>query len=92
MNKFKTIIPTLLLFSITALWRCGYQDPVLFISESHLDTQWNWDVKTTIDEYVRNTMVDNFRLFEKYPAFMLNFEGAIRYKWMKEYHPLSMRR
>lgn len=86
MNRFKTIIATLLLFSSTAYGDADTKT-LFFISNSHLDTQWNWDVKTTIDEYVRNTMVDNFRLFEKYPAFMLNFEGAIRYKWMKEYYP-----
>ena len=31
--------------------------PTLFlISNSHLDTQWNWDVKTTINDYVHKTM------------------------------------
>lgn len=30
------------------------QKTLFFISNSHLDTQWNWDVKTTINEYVRN--------------------------------------
>ena len=29
---------------------------LFFISDSHLDTQWNWDVRTTIGEYVHNTM------------------------------------
>lgn len=58
-----------------------------FISTSHLDTQWNWDVKTTIDEYIPNTMLQNFALFAKYPSFQFNFEAAIHYKWMKEYYP-----
>lgn len=60
---------------------------LLFISDSHLDSQWNWDVVTTIDEYVKNTLYDNITLLEKYPNFRFNFEGAIRYKWMKEYYP-----
>lgn len=60
---------------------------LLFISNSHLDTQWNWDVVTTIDEYLKNTLYDNIALLDKYPDFRFNFEGAIRYKWMKEYYP-----
>lgn len=58
-----------------------------FISTSHLDTQWNWDVKNTIDEYIPNTLNQNFALFQKYPSFQFNFESSIHYKWMKEYYP-----
>lgn len=58
---------------------------LFFISDSHLDTQWNWDVRTTIGEYVHNTMTQNFPLLDKYPYFNFNFEGAIKYRWMKEY-------
>ncbi len=62
--------------------------PTLFlISNSHLDTQWNWDVKTTINDYVHKTMTENMALMDKYPAFALNYEGAIKYMWMKEYYP-----
>ncbi len=62
--------------------------PTLFlISNSHLDTQWNWTVKTTINDYVHKTMTENMALMDKYPAFMLNYEGAIKYMWMKEYYP-----
>lgn len=63
------------------------QKSLHFISTSHLDTQWNWDVKTTIDEYIPNTMTQNFALMEKYPDFRFNFEAAIHYMWMKEYYP-----
>ncbi len=63
------------------------QKTLFFISNSHLDTQWNWDVKTTINEYVRNTMEQNFTRLDKYPNLKFNFEGAIRYMWMKEYYP-----
>ena len=42
------------------------------ISNTHLDTQWNWDVKTTISQYVKNTLVDNMELMDKYPDFRLN--------------------
>ena len=63
------------------------QKTLFFISNSHLDSQWNWDVKTTINEYVRNTMEQNFTRLDKYPYLKFNFEGAIRYMWMKEYYP-----
>lgn len=63
------------------------QKTLFFISNSHLDTQWNWDVKTTINEYIRNTMEQNFTRLDKYPNLKFNFEGAIRYMWMKEYYP-----
>ena len=63
-------------------------DKTLFlISNSHLDTQWNWDVTTTIGEYLNNTLKQNIALLDKYPAFRINFEGAIKYMWMKEYYP-----
>ena len=43
------------------------QKTLFFISNSHLDTQWNWDVKTTINEYVRNTMEQNFTRLDILP-------------------------
>ena len=57
------------------------------VSDAHLDTQWNWDVQTTIKSYIWNTMVQNFCLFEQYPDYIFNFEGAVKYSWMKEYYP-----
>lgn len=68
------------------------QNTLFFISNSHLDTQWNWDVRTTINEYVKNTMEQNFDRLDKYPSLRFNFEGAIRYMWMKEYYPDDFRR
>ena len=68
-------------------------DKTLFlISNSHLDTQWNWNVETTISQYVRNTLVDNMALMDKYPDFRFNYEGAIKYMWMKEYYPEEFER
>jgi alpha-mannosidase len=63
------------------------QKKLYLISNSHLDTQWNWTVKKTIDEYIPNTFDGNFLLFDKYPGYVFNFEGAIKYKWLKEYYP-----
>ena len=66
------------------------KEKVLYtIGYAHLDTQWNWDYPTTINEYIKNTMEDNFEFFEKYPDYVFNFEGAIKYMWMKEYYPVE---
>ncbi len=64
------------------------KDKVLYtIGYAHLDTEWNWDYPTTINKFIRNTMVENFRLFEKYPDYVFNFTGSRRYQMMKEYYP-----
>jgi alpha-mannosidase len=64
------------------------RDTVLYtVGYAHLDTEWNWDYPTTIDEYIPNTMKENFRLFEKYPDYVFNFTGSRRYQMMKEYYP-----
>ena len=61
-----------------ALYAVGY---------AHLDTQWRWDFVTTIDEYIRSTLDDNFALFEAHPEYVFNFTGSVRYEMMKEYYP-----
>ena len=57
------------------------------VSNAHLDTQWNWTIQDTIRDCVKNTLADNFALFEKYPHYRMNFEGAFRYALAKEYYP-----
>ena len=49
-------------------------------------------IPTTINQYIRNTMEDNFKLFEKYPDYVFNFTGSRRYKMMKEYYPESYKK
>ncbi|MEO7982941.1 MAG: glycoside hydrolase family 38 C-terminal domain-containing protein [Bacteroidota bacterium] len=69
------------------------RDKVLYtIGYAHLDTEWNWDYPTTINEYIKNTMEDNFKLFEKYPDYVFNFTGSRRYHMMKEYYPASYKK
>ena len=64
------------------------KDPTLYVvGYAHLDTEWRWEYPQVINEYIRNTMEDNFRLFEKYPHYVFNFSGANRYRFMKEYFP-----
>lgn len=63
------------------------QTTAYLVADAHLDTQWNWDIQTTISEYVRNTLFQNLFLLQKYPDYVFNFEGGIKYAWMKEYFP-----
>lgn len=57
------------------------------VADAHLDTQWNWDVQTTIKQYVWNTISQNLLLLKQYPDYIFNFEGGVKYAWMKEYYP-----
>lgn len=63
------------------------QAKVYVVADAHLDTQWNWDIQTTIKEYVWNTLSRNLFLLKKYPDYVFNFEGGVKYAWMKEYYP-----
>ncbi|MBV9928687.1 MAG: alpha-mannosidase [Acidobacteria bacterium] len=64
------------------------KEPTLYVvGYAHLDTQWRWEYPQVINEYLPNTMRDNFALFEKYPNYLFNFTGANRYRLMKEYWP-----
>ena len=57
------------------------------VSNAHFDSQWNWDVQRSISEYIPKTLDRNLFLLEKYPDYIFNFEGGIKYAWMKEYFP-----
>jgi len=64
------------------------KEPTLYVvGYAHLDTEWRWEYPQVINEYLRNTMQDNFKLIEKYPHYVFNFSGANRYRLMKEYYP-----
>lgn len=54
---------------------------------SHLDTQWQWTLEKTLNEYLPNTLTGHFEHFKKYPDYKFSFEGAIRYKMAKEHYP-----
>ncbi|MCM1110376.1 MAG: hypothetical protein NC336_04160 [Clostridium sp.] len=60
---------------------------VYAVSDAHLDTQWNWDIQTTIRDHVWKTLDRNLFLLGQYPDYIFNFEGAVKYNWMKEYYP-----
>lgn len=58
----------------------------------HLDTQWRWSVRTTITQYLPQTLMRNFDLFETYPKYSINVTGAYRYRLIKEYYPKEYER
>ena len=57
------------------------------VATVHLDTQWRWTVQDTIRDFLPATLHGNFSHFERYPFFVLSFEGAFRYMLVKEYYP-----
>lgn len=63
------------------------EDKVYCVSNAHFDTQWNWTVQTSIQEYLPATIRRNLWLLDNYPDYVFNFEGGIKYAWMKEYYP-----
>lgn len=62
------------------------------VATAHLDTQWRWTVRDTIDDFLPDTMRGNFALFEKHPGYVFSFEGAFHYALMKEYYPADWER
>ncbi len=62
------------------------------VGTAHLDTQWRWTVRDTIEKFIPATLHDNFALFEKYPSYTFSFEGAFRYMLAKEYYPAEYER
>lgn len=62
------------------------------VATSHLDTQWRWTVRETIDEYIAATWRDNLDLIDRYPGYTFSFEGAFRYELAKEYYPEAYER
>ena len=57
------------------------------VSNAHFDSQWNWDVQRSLREYIPKTLDQNLFLLGTYPDYVFNFEGGIKYQWMKEYYP-----
>ncbi len=62
--------------------------PTLYVvGYAHLDTQWRWEYPQVINEFLANTLHDNFALIQKYPHYVFNFSGSNRYRFFKEYYP-----
>ncbi|MBR4338925.1 MAG: discoidin domain-containing protein [Bacteroidaceae bacterium] len=88
--KRTRILLTLAALTFAATLTLSAQDEprtAYMVADAHLDTQWNWDIQTTIREYIPKTIRQNLHLLRNYPDYIFNFEGAIKYSWMKEYYP-----
>lgn len=83
----KRIMFSILCMGIMAAASAQEQPTVYMVSNAHFDSQWNWDVQRSINEYIPKTIERNLFLLEKYPDYIFNFEGGIKYAWMKEYYP-----
>jgi len=60
------------------------KDKVAYIvTDAHLDTQWLYDIQRTADEFVPNTLRQNFALFDKYPGYVFNLKAPIDTIWQK---------
>ena len=44
-------------------------------------------MQRSIREYIPKTLDQNLFLLGTYPDYVFNFEGGIKYQWMKEYYP-----
>jgi alpha-mannosidase len=83
-NFILSFIITVMFLPIFAQEKTG---TVYMVSNAHFDSQWNWDVRLSIDAFLKNTLTQNLWLLERYPDYVFNFEGGIKYAWMKEYYP-----
>ena len=63
------------------------QQTLYVVGYAHLDTEWRWEYPQVINEYIRKTMEENFKLFEKYPHYIFNFSGANRYRFHEGIFP-----
>jgi len=80
-------LAAMLLPTVAAAQQESTQKKAYMVADAHLDTQWNWDIQTTIRDYLPKTIRQNLHLLETYPDYVFNFEGAQKYLWMKEYYP-----
>ena len=66
----------------------AFSEPTLYmVGTAHLDTQWQWTIKNSIEEAIYNTLTRNFAHINKYPNYVFSFEGAFRYQLAREYYP-----
>jgi alpha-mannosidase len=87
-NKFFALALAFGLVCGTASAQTNDNKPTAYmVADAHMDTQWNWDIQTTIRDYVWKTITQNLHLLKTYPNYIFNFEGAVKYNWMKEYYP-----
>ena len=95
MKKFKVVLlftaivvslsfSSLLAYNISGGEHCNFE-----VAVAHLDTHWQWTRTTTYNNYIPNTLHNNFTLFRSYPRYKFSFCGAFRYWIAEQYGQLS---
>ena len=87
MKRISTFLMCIFLGAAVGLSQEKKECKAYLVSNAHFDSQWNWDVQRSIAEYIPKTLDRNLFLLERYPDYIFNFEGGIKYYWMKEYFP-----
>jgi len=87
MKRFRKLFYVAFVLSLLQFSQAQDKPKVYAVSNAHFDSQWNWDVQTSITDYVSKTLDQNLFLLKQYPNYIFNFEGGIKYYWMKEYYP-----
>lgn len=54
---------------------------------AHLDTQWRWTERDSAERFLPATVDANEKLFDRFPGYVLSFEGAYRYQLLQELWP-----
>lgn len=62
------------------------------VATAYLETQYKETIQDAIRKKIPDTLRGNFALFDKYPSYVFNFDGAFRYRLIQEYHPEEFRR
>jgi alpha-mannosidase len=65
----------------------AYQRYLYLVATAHLDTQWRWTIRETIEEFILKTFRVNATHFENFEDYVFSFEGAFRYMLLREYFP-----
>jgi len=60
---------------------------LVVVAISHLDTQWQWTLRDTIQRFLPQTVRENAARFAEFPSHVLSFDGAFRYRLLGEYYP-----
>ena len=87
MKRIYTVLATMAAVSGALQAQESGSPKVYAVSDAHLDTHWNWDIQTTIRDFIPKTIRQNLLLLREYPDYIFNFEGGVKYAWMKEYYP-----
>ena len=79
----KTLFAAILISILSENTTFGQTSPesspkIYVVSNAHLDTQWNWDIQTTIRDYVSKTLDRNLTLLELYPNYLLHCKNTIK--------------